>query len=144
MMWWPIHAINLNLLLVKGRSDYFLKLEIIKKTYGIIILLITLPLGLTIFCIGRIISSIISLIVNTYYTGKLINLGFFKQMKDLLPSLLLSFLIFTISLAITYIIPNMILQILIGGLLGIGLYIAMAFLMKMEELKDIIYLLKRK
>lgn len=144
MMWWPIHAINLNLLLVKGRSDYFLKLEIIKKTYGIVILLLTLPLGLTIFCIGRILSSIISLIVNTYYTGKLINLGFFKQMKDLLPSLLLSFLIFFISLGTTYIIPNLILQILIGGLLGIGLYIAMAFLMKMEELKDIIYLLKRK
>ena len=144
MMWWPIHAINLNLLLVKGRSDYFLKLEIIKKTYGIIILLLTLPLGLTIFCIGRIISSIIGLIVNTHYTGKIINLGFFKQMKDLLPSLSLSFLIFFISLGTTYLIPNMTLQILIGGLLGIGIYIAMAFLLKMEELKDIIYLLKRK
>ena len=144
MMWWPIHAINLNLLLVKGRSDYFLKLEIIKKTYGIIILLLTLPFGLTIFCIGRILSSIISLIVNTYYTGKIINLGFFKQMKDLLPSLSLSFLIFFISLGTTYLIPNMTLQILIGGLLGIGIYIAMAFLLKMEELKDIIYLLKRK
>ena len=144
MMWWPIHAINLNLLLVKGRSDYFLKLEIIKKIYGIIILLFTLPLGLTIFCIGMIFSCIISLIANTYYTGKLINLGFFKQMKDLLPSLLLSFLIFFISLGTTYIIPNMILQILIGGLLGVGVYIGMALFFKMEELKDIKYLLKRK
>ncbi|MDQ9823528.1 lipopolysaccharide biosynthesis protein, partial [Acinetobacter sp. 163] len=46
LMWYPVHAINLNLLQVKGRSDYFLKLEIIKKILGISILCITIPLGL--------------------------------------------------------------------------------------------------
>lgn len=144
MMWYPIHAINLNLLLVKGRSDYFLKLEIIKKIYGVVILLLTLPLGLVFFCIGGVFSSVISLIVNTYYTKKIIKLGFFRQMQDLLPSLLLSFLVFFISLGTTFVIPNMILQILIGGLLGVGVYIGMALFFKMEELKDIKYLLKRK
>lgn len=69
MMWWPIHAINLNLLLVLGRSDYFFKLEII-KIYGLIILIFTLPMGLIAFCSGRILSSLISLWVNTYYTKK--------------------------------------------------------------------------
>lgn len=144
LMWYPIHGINLNLLLVKGRSDYFLKLEIIKKIYGVVILLLTLPLGLVFFCIGGVFSSVISLIVNTYYTKKIIKLGFFRQMQDLLPSLLLSFLVFFISLGTTFVIPNMILQILIGGLLGVGVYIGMALFFKMEELKDIKYLLKRK
>ena len=71
MMWYPIHGINLNLLQVKGRPDLFLRLEIIKKIIGIFILLITVPLGIKAMCYGGIISSIICLIVNTYYTGKL-------------------------------------------------------------------------
>lgn len=85
MMWYPIHAINLNLLMVKGRSDLFFRLEIIKKITGISILLITLPMGLVPFCYGGIFSSMVALIINTYYTGKLIHIGYIKQMKDLLP-----------------------------------------------------------
>lgn len=52
MMWYPIHAINLNLLQVQGRSDLFLRLEIIKKSIGVIILFLTIPLGLKIMCLG--------------------------------------------------------------------------------------------
>ena len=50
MMWYPIHAINLNLLQVKGRSNLFLKLEIVKKILGIIVLCITIPMGLIAMC----------------------------------------------------------------------------------------------
>lgn len=98
MMWWPIHAINLNLLLVLGRSDYFFKLEIIKKIYGLIILIFTLPMGLIAFCSGRILSSLISLWVNTYYTKKIINLGFWEQLNDLKHVLFLSLAMFLLSL----------------------------------------------
>ena len=55
MMWYPIHAINLNLLQVKGRSDLFLKLEIIKKLMGVTILCITVPMGLVAMCVGSIL-----------------------------------------------------------------------------------------
>ena len=89
-MWFPIHAINLNLLQVKGRSDLFLRLEIIKKCVGVAIVCGTIPLGLYWMCWGMVVQSIISLVINTYYTGKLINLGFLKQMNDLLPILILS------------------------------------------------------
>lgn len=89
-MWAPIHAINLNLLQVKGRSDLFLKLEIWKKIIGIGILCGTIPLGLYWMCWGNVLSSLIALVINTHYTGKLINLGFLRQMKDLSPILLLS------------------------------------------------------
>jgi O-antigen/teichoic acid export membrane protein len=82
LMWYPVHAINLNLLQVKGRSDLFLRLEVIKKCVGIVIICITLPMGLLALCAGGIISSIISLIINTHYTGKIISLGFIKQMAD--------------------------------------------------------------
>lgn len=144
LMWYPIHAINLNLLVVKGRSDLFLRLEIIKKIWGIIILASTLPFGLVIFCAGKILSSLVSLFINTYYTGKLINCGYFTQMKDLSPVLFLSILIFVISIGCTYLFSNLWLQLIIGGLSGVGVYLGLAFLFKMDELQDVKYMLKRK
>lgn len=87
---YPIHAINLNLLQVKGRSDLFLKLEIIKKIITTIILFITIPLGIKAICAGVIIQSYLSLWLNTYYTGRLTTLTQIKQCKALLPIWLLS------------------------------------------------------
>lgn len=144
MMWWPIHAINLNLLLVKGRSDLFLRLEIIKKIWGVIILACTLPFGLIIFCSGRILSSLVCLFINTYYTGKLINCGYVKQMKDLSPALFLSLLTFAVSFGCTYLFPNLWLQLIVGGFCGAGIYLGLALLFKMDELQDVKYMLKRK
>ena len=144
MMWWPIHAINLNLLLVKGRSDLFLRLEIIKKVYGVVILAATLPFGLIVFCLGRVFSNIFGLLVNTYYTGKLINCGFLQQMKDLSPTLMLSFLVFAVSFGITLVIPNLWAQLILGGLSGAGVYLGIAMMFHMKELSDVHYMLHRK
>ena len=86
-MLYPIHALNLNLLQVKGRSDLFLRLEIIKKGLMLGLLLAALPFGIRAICIGGIVSSFLAWILNTYYTGKLIKVGFEKQMKDVLPAM---------------------------------------------------------
>ena len=145
MMWYPIHAINLNLLQVKGRSDLFLRLEIIKKIIGIIILAITLPLGLVAICIGRIVSSVLSLMFNTYYTGKLIQLGFLKQMKDLIHILILSFITFVVVIILNeFIIDSLYLQIIIGGIVGCLTYFIGAYLLKFQELFDVKYLFFKK
>ncbi len=84
-MLYPIHAINLNLLQVKGRSDLFLKLEVLKKIIGVVILLITIPFGVLAMCIGLGVTSYLALIFNTYYTAKLTNISQWQQCKDLLP-----------------------------------------------------------
>lgn len=144
MMWFPIHAINLSLLRAKGRSDLFFKLEIYKKSLGGVILAITLPLGLVILCYGRIVSSFLMLFINTYYTGKLINCGYLKQMKDIYPFFLVSFAMFLLVQGITYIITNMILQIIIGGLVGGLFYLGCALLFKFSELNDVLYMLNKK
>ena len=144
LMWYPVHAINLNLLQVKGRSDLFLRLEIIKKIVGVSILTITLPLGLIVFCCGSVVSSLVALIINTYYTGKLINVGYFKQMRDLLPIVLLGLVMFAMIHLSNYLIPNMLLQIICGGILGAIVYIGGAVLFKFSELDDVKYMLKRK
>ena len=144
MMWYPIHSINLNLLMVKGRSDLFLRLEIIKKIIGLSILTITLPQGLIIFCCGNILSSIISLIINTYYTGKLIHIGLFKQMRDLMPIIILSLVMFGVILLANHFITNLYIQIIIGGIIGVTVYLGGAILFKFKELNDVKYMLKRK
>lgn len=82
---YPIHAINLNLLQVKGRSDLFLKLEVIKKVIESISLIITVPMGIEEMCIGMVVCSYLALFINTYYTGKLSSLTVYKQLKSLLP-----------------------------------------------------------
>lgn len=144
LMWYPIHSINLNLLQVKGRTDLFFRLEVIKKIIGLSILVVTLPLGLVVFCIGGIISSLVCLAVNTYYTGKLINVGYLKQMRDLFPTLLLSLVLFGVILVINQFISNYLLQILVGGTVGSLVYLGGAYLFKFDELNDVKYMLKRK
>lgn len=144
MMWYPIHAINLNLLMVKGRSDLFFRLEVIKKITGGAILLVTLPMGLVAFCYGGILSSMISLVINTYYTGKLIHVGYLKQMKDLLPIFMLSLIMWFCIHVATYFIGNMLLQLVVGGCVGAAVYLGCAVLLRFDELNDVKYLLKRK
>ncbi|MGO3643651.1 MAG: lipopolysaccharide biosynthesis protein [Pseudoalteromonas sp.] len=87
---YPIHAINLNILQVKGRSDLFLKLEIIKKLIITLTLLITIPLGIKAICVGMIVQSYLGLWLNTLYTARLTALTQLKQFKVLFPIWLLS------------------------------------------------------
>lgn len=84
-MLYPIHAINLNLLNVKGHSDIFLKLEIIKKSLITLMLFITIPMGIKAMCIGMVINSYIALFINSYYTGQFSRLKTLRQVAALLP-----------------------------------------------------------
>lgn len=128
MMWYPIHAINLNLLQVKGRSDLFLRLEIIKKVIGILTLCITIPIGVTAMCIGMVINSIISLIINTHYTGKLINVTFLIQMKDIAPSLFNSLLMGLLVYGVTFFSDNLYFSLFGGIIIGV-MYMALSSLL---------------
>lgn len=143
MMWYPIHALNLNLLQVKGRSDLFLKLEIIKKIIGVVILCITIPISVTAMVVGSIISSILALIVNTYYTGLLINVGFLMQMRDILPTLLLSFTMVLIVGVSVYFITSNIVKLIVGVIVGVFFYYFLARLFNMPELSLLMSLFKK-
>lgn len=90
MLLYPIHAVNLNLLMVKGRSDLFLKLEVIKKIIITGILFITIPMGVTAISVGILTQSYLALAINTYYTGKLSSISPYKQLLTVGPIWLLS------------------------------------------------------
>ena len=141
-MWWPIHSINLNLLLVLGRSDLFLRLEIVKKIFSFTVLLVTLPFGLVTVCVGRIVTSFVSLFINTYYSKNLIDCGFVRQMKDILPSFVLSVGTCVIAYLSTTIIDSLWLQCIIGFILGGAFYIVGSLLLKVDGLKDALYIFK--
>lgn len=134
MMWYPIHGINLNLLQVKGRSDLFLRLEIIKKIIGVSVLVMSIPLGLLFMCYAGIVTSIICLVINTYYTGKIIQVGFLLQMKDLMGTLLLSLAVFGVSYMVSSIANTNIMQLLLGFSTSTVLFISIVCSLKFKEL----------
>jgi len=141
-MWDPLCSININLLYVKGRSDLVLKLEIIKKTLAITILIISAFFGLKAICIGQICYSCVAVFLNTYYTGKLIDLPYYKQIKDVFPYLILSITMGIIVLFGSLFITKPILQIVIGIPFGLVFYCLVAYVLEldaMQELKRLIF-----
>lgn len=143
-MWYPIHALNLNILMIRGRSDLFLKLEIAKKVVGLSVMCLFLPFGLVPFCLAGIGSSLISLFINTWYTGKFYNFGFKAQLRDLAPTIMLSLTMYLGVLALTHIIDNMWLQIIVGAIAGGLIYFSGAYLFKFDELSDVKFLIHKK
>lgn len=85
-MLYPLHALNLNMLQVQGRSDLFLKLEIIKKIIGIGPVLLGIFVNIYWMLAGTLISSIISYYLNAYYSGPFLSYSIKEQVKDILPS----------------------------------------------------------
>ncbi len=144
LMWYPIHAINLNLLQVKGRSDLFLKLEIIKKIIGVITLCVTIPMGLFAMCAGKIVTSLICLAINTHYTGKLIGLGYWRQMADLCPTLLNSLATGAIAYGVQLCLPELWLKLLAATAAGGLYYLLSNALLRTMEWQEILQLLQRK
>lgn len=143
-MWYPVHALNLNVLNVKGRSDLFLKLEVIKKIVTTIILFITVPLGIEAMIIGQIISSYIALIINTYFTKKIIDYGFIDQMSDLIKVLLLSF---AMGLIIYYSISFFNLdsiKLIFGFSVGTIFYLGTAWFFNLGEIRSLPSFLNQK
>ena len=104
---YPVHAINLNVLTVMGRSDLFLKLEIIKKIIGTVPIVIGIFLGIKVMLWAGVVSSFLCFAINAHYSEKLINYSFLNQFKDIIPFIIVSTfiagLVYCISLlSLTY------------------------------------------
>lgn len=142
LMWYPIHALNLQLLMVRGRSDLFLKLEIVKKILALAVILIVWRYGVFWMCVGGVFTSYACLFINTYYTGKLIDVGFVKQIRDIAPSLFNAFAMGVIAYSVTLLISNLWVQMIIGTGLGAISYFGIARLMHSNDLNYCITLIR--
>lgn len=134
----PIHTLNRNLILVKGRSDITLKLSIIQKIIGLTLMLTAaFNFGVMAIFYAGLIASILMLFMNTYYTGKFINVGFWRQMKDITPTLILCIIMFAAVKLVMFAIPNIYIQLFVSILVGAGVYVGLAYLFKFEELGEV-------
>lgn len=144
LAFWPIHTANLQAINAVGRSDIFLKLEIIKKILGISTLIITIPFGINVMVIAKTVVAFISSIINAFPNKKLLGYSFIEQWKDLIPSLLLSLFMGAIVLSVELLGLNsyitMMIQIPLGGIIYLGL----AYMLKFECLDYVITLVKPK
>lgn len=102
-MLYPLHAINLNMLQVKGRSDLFLKLEILKKTIAIGPVLLGIFIGIKWMLWGSVLVGFISYYLNSYYTGRELNYTIKEQITDILPSFWVAALMAIVVYALSYI-----------------------------------------
>jgi teichuronic acid exporter len=134
-MWYPIHALNLNILNVKGRSGLFLRLEIIKKAVITIVLIVSIPFGIKAMIIGQIFTSIISLGINTYYTNLIISYNLFQQLNDIFGVLIVSLLMGLIIYFTIGYIENNLLQLLIGFLEGVIFFISITWYANIGEIR---------
>ena len=117
-----INTINLSLLKVNGRSDLFLKLEVIKKSVATLILFCAIPFGVLAICISKIIYDQVAIVINTYYSGKLFKMGYLSQFKDFIGYFFSSLFACLPALLITFTnLPN-ILQLIAGVLLSLVVY----------------------
>lgn len=143
-MWHPVHAINLNLLQVLGRSDYFLKLEVWKKALGLCVLLATVPFGIVAICLGQVLMSVVSLFINTYYTKKLIGYGFSEQMRNLFHILVHSLIMGALAYMSSRLMDSHIAQLLVGVTVGALYYFCGAYMLKFPEQKELIGIIREK
>ncbi len=141
LMIYPLHQININMLMVQGRSDIQLLLQIIKCILAIGPILLGIFVGIYWMLVGSVITGWISLILNSYYSGKKFNYAWWMQLKDVAPSIFISLLIAIPVYLLTYlpfsyyiILP---IQILVGLLM---VYVLCEWLKQKEylQLKDII------
>ena len=129
---YPIHTANLTGINALGRSDVFLKLEIIKKIITILNIVITIPLGIYAMAIGQVISAFIASFINAWPNKNLMNYTYFEQWKDLMPSFLSSIIMAVCVWFINLIPITSICILLLQIVSGIGIYILLCKILKIE------------
>ena len=144
---YPVHAINLNILTVMGRSDLFLKLEIIKKIIGVVPIIIGVFIGIKMMLWAGVASSFLSFAINAYYSERLINYSFGNQFKDILPFIIVSLCLGALTWGITFLSVQVVFQLLIQLVVFVTLTMIYYEWKKNEEyfeIKKIIFSLFRK
>ncbi|WP_353894437.1 lipopolysaccharide biosynthesis protein [Proteinivorax hydrogeniformans] len=143
---YPLHAINLNILQVKGRTDLFLKFEIVKKVVGLtlIVVSVVLELGIEGLLWATVINSYISFFINSSNSKELANYSSLEQLKDIgktaFNSILMTIGVYIIG---TNVLPfGYFLTLIIQVCSGVALYVTLSLLFKVEEFTTILNIIK--
>lgn len=141
-LFWPIHMANLNAIKAMGRSDLFLKLEVIKKFIGMILLLITMNISVMAMAYSLLISGLISQVINSWPNRYLLKYSYIDQIKDILPNIVMALIMGGFVYFISYlnlpILVSLVVQISSGGII----YLMLSILTKNDSFIYLINILK--
>lgn len=145
-VFYPLHIYNSNVFMVKGRSDLFLKLTLVKQVLLVIGVVIGLQFDVTGLLWSQVAVSFISFLIIGHFTGKLIDYSAWKQILDILPmlgvSLIVAACIYFLDLNLKY--TSDIVRIIVGSLVSILMYLGLSYLFKFKSLLDLKDLLPSK
>jgi O-antigen/teichoic acid export membrane protein len=134
-MFLPIHSFNLNVLQVYGRSDLFLKLEIVKKSVIVITIIIAFQFGIYALVWSSVFTGFIALLINTHYSSIVIHYTTKKQLRDMLPIFILSAIMFIVMYLTFYFLLSFPLsvQIILPGIIGAVFYFTISSVFKIPS-----------
>ena len=141
-MFWPVHTANLNAINAMGRSDWFLRLEIIKKIMGMTILLSTMWFGVIAMAYSLLLSSVLSQIINSWPNRKLLGYGYLEQVRDFAPGILLAVIMGICVYFISFLHLSTIVTLLIQFIVGAAIYIGVSAILKLEEFEYLLGMVK--
>ena len=139
---YPLHAINLNMLQVQGRSDLFLGLEIVKKVIGLAPLFIGAFVGIFPMLYTIVLTSIISYFLNSYFSGKLLGYSSWMQLRDIAPSFFISLTMAVIVFCLKYLPLSNWLILPMQIILGILVFFFLCKISKIGEYKEVMNMIK--
>ena len=142
-LFWPIHTANLNAIKAMGRSDMFLKLEVIKKIMGMLLLLSTMWFGVMAMAYSMLVSSVLSQIINSWPNRKLLRYSYISQLKDIMPSILIAVFMGICVLCVSLLPLSAFFTLFIQVVLGAGIYIGMSAALKIDSFLYLWSLLRR-
>ena len=143
-MFYPIHTANLNAIKAMGRSDLFLKLEIIKKAIGTGLLIATMFVSVKAMAYSLLVSCFTSQIINVWPNKRLLDYGYKEQIKDIYPTLLLAVIMGVVVYLFNFINMSAIVTLLVQIIVAIFMYIVGSVVFKNESFYYLIGMLKQK
>jgi len=144
-MLYPLHVINLNVLIAQGRSDLFFRLEILKKILIVIAIAVTYRWGITAMIYGQIATSCFAYFLNSYYTGKILDYPITAQIQDLMPSLVLAGIMGLGVYALKYTpITNQLALLSAQIMTGIVFYVSICYIFRISSFMEVIEIVKSK
>lgn len=141
---YPIHTANLQAINALGRSDIFLKLEIIKKIVGLVLLVVAIPYGVYVMVWLEVLSGVIASFVNAYPNKKLLDYSYLEQIKDLIPSIANAMLMGGVVWGIGFLNINALALIILQIVIGACTYFGIAKLFKFECYEYLVRIFRRK
>lgn len=139
---WPVITINQQSVRALGRSDIILKTEIIKRVIGIFIILFSVTIDVKAIAWGFFVERLIETFINALPNKKLIRYNYWEQIKDILPSLIQSTVMFIVILLISSIQINIFIKLFLQIIIGISFYFALSIITKNDSFFYLISLLK--